>query len=403
MSDVPKKKGLSQDELIALIKDVAGSAIGEKIDGIMSKVTDQGNAITAISEARARRSAMDPKERKGLVVGGILAALALGKGDGDTAIKRAKEAKYDDDVIKALEASTGSAGGFLIEPEVSSDFIDLLTPRTVFRSMGVPTVTMDSGILQIPKLNASSSAYYVGENRDIPKSQPEFGQIQLSAKKLAVLVPMSNSLLRRGGSNVSSIVRNDALRSAALKEDVTFLRSAGGQFAPKGIRYWVPAAHVLPAGGGSTLADVTADMANLILLLEEANVPFSNPGWIFAPRTKMFLMTLRDGNGNYAFRDEMLRGSFWGMPFRSTTQIPRNLGGGTESEVYLVDFDDVIIGQTAALEVAMSTEASYRDENGDLQSAFSLDQTVMRMIMEHDLGVRHAESLAVLTEVTWAN
>jgi HK97 family phage major capsid protein len=139
----------------------------------------------------------------------------------------------------------------------------------------------------------------------------------------------------------------------------------------------------------------------MILALEENNVPFSNPGWIFSPRIAMFLMTLRDGLGNYVFRAEMQTGKFWGYPFRKTTQIPTNLGSGSDSEFYLADFDDVIIGDTMNIQVAVSEEASYRNENDELVSAFSLDQTVMRVLLEHDIVLRHDESVAVMTECPW--
>jgi HK97 family phage major capsid protein len=112
-------------------------------------------------------------------------------------------------------------------------------------------------------------------------------------------------------------------------------------------------------------------------------------------------MTIRDGNGNFAYRDEMLAGTLWGFPFGTTTAIPTNLGGGSdESEIYFVDFADAIIGEAQTLTVDASTEASYKS-GGNLVSAFSKDQTVIRAIEEHDFAMRHDASVAVLTAVKW--
>lgn len=409
MSQKPNKdaqaKSWTPEQLAAHIKDVCGKILAEQLEPLNKRVTDYGNWVDG---AKAGGGLTGPAvartlEQKGLVVGGIIAAMALSKGDPERALKHAKEVKGNDAVVKALEASTGTAGGFLIEPEVSSDFIDLLTPRAVVRSFGTPVMPMSSGTMMIPKLTAAASGYYIGENKDMVKSQQSFGAKKLTARKLAVMVPLSNDLLRRGGPKVNAIVRNDSLRSAALLEDVTFIRSQGTEYKPKGLRYLAASDNILVANGTVNLANVTFDLGRLVLALEEANVAFSNPGWIFAPRVAMYLYTVRDGNGNYAFRDEMNTGKFWGYPFKKTTQIPTNLGGGgDESEIYFADFDDVVIGQTLGLDVAVSTEASYKDENGDLVSAFSLDQTVMRLIMEHDLALRHDESVAVMTEVSWA-
>lgn len=91
-----------------------------------------------------------------------------------------------------------------------------------------------------------------------------------------------------------------------------------------------------------------------------------------------------------------------GFPYKSTTQIPINLGAGeNESEIYLADFADVLIGEVPGIEVGASSEAAYHD-GANLVAAFSLDQTVVKVVMQNDLAVRHAESVAVLTGVTWA-
>ena len=120
-----------------------------------------------------------------------------------------------------------------------------------------------------------------------------------------------------------------------------------------------------------------------------------------APRTALYLMNLRDGNGNMAF-PEMANGMLRMKPFKMTTQIPTNLGGGTESELYLADFAQVVVGEHMGIEVAMSTEAAYVDGTGTMRAAFSRDETVMRAIVQHDIGMRHLAALAILTGVTWA-
>lgn len=398
------KKSWTPEQLLKHIEEVCGKIVTEKLEPLQKTVTEHGSFLDA---SRKGATYDDPAkqrtlEQKGLLVGGIIAAVAGARTTEKSVLDFAKSIKGNDAVVKALEASSLTGGGALINEEVSSDFIDLLTPRAVVRSFGTPVLPMSSGTLTIPKLTAASTAYYIGESRDATKSQQAFGAKKLTSRKLAVLVPISNDLLRRGGARVNTIVRNDALRSAALKEDVTFIRAQGTEFTPKGLRYLAAADNVVAAQGTPTLTTVTEDLGNLVLLLEEANVAFTNPGWIFAPRTKQYLMTVRDGNGNYAFRAEMLTGKLWGYPYRTTTQVPRNLGSGSDSEVYLADFDDVAIGQTLAIEVAVSTEASYKDENDELVSAFSLDQTVMRLLLEHDIALRHDASVAVLTEVTWS-
>ena len=131
-----------------------------------------------------------------------------------------------------------------------------------------------------------------------------------------------------------------------------------------------------------------------------------------SPRTEMYLLTARDTSGVYAFRDEMVTGKLFGYPYAVTTNIPENLTVTVNStsvedttEVYLVDFADAIIGESTQLIIDASTEASYMDMVNStpvMYSAFSMDQTLIRVIAEHDFVMRHPESVAVLTAVKWS-
>ena len=56
----------------------------------------------------------------------------------------------------------------------------------------------------------------------------------------------------------------------------------------------------------------------------------------------------------------------------------------------------MILADELSPRVDISQEASFID-NGTAVSAFSQDLTVIRQITEHDLNVRHPESVAVLT------
>jgi HK97 family phage major capsid protein len=395
---------MTKEQLTQLIRETAGAVVAERIEAALAANGGRKSGAELISGGETtpleRRDDISSRD-KGLVLGGMLISLAASKMNPERAIDHAKKTGLGDAVVKALEVSTQGAGGVLVPPGETSEVIDALVPRTAVRSLGPTMMPLDNGVLPVPRLSATVSGSYIGETDNIGKEQQAFDNVVATAKRLAVIVPISNALLRRGGPRVQSIVRNDTLRGMAITEDSKFIRSNGTQFTPRGLRYHAAAANVIAANGTVNLANVTSDLGSLVLALEEANVAFTTPGWIFAPRTKQYLMTVRDGNGNYAFREEMLRGTFWGYPFRATTQVPKNLGsGGDESEVYLADFDDLVLAEALSMSVALSEEAAYI-ENGSLVSAFSKDQTVMRVIAEHDFVARHDQSIAVLTEVTW--
>jgi len=140
-------------------------------------------------------------------------------------------------------------------------------------------------------------------------------------------------------------------------------------------------------------------------LLEQADVDMADPAWIMSPRSKNFLMNLREAAGGNLIYPEMRNTSpsLLTFPVHVTTNIPNNLGGGAdESEIYLFNVSDSLIAEAGGLEIAADASASYI-EGSTLVSAFSRDQTVIRAIMSHDFAVLHEESVSVLTAVLYGS
>lgn len=343
---------------------------------------------------------------KGLTFARMFRTLAAAGGNPYVARQIAEE-NGDSGLFANQNMGSGAAGGFLVPEDVSSDIVELLRPASVVMGMGPMVVPMPNGNLTMNRIATGSTSSYIGEQQDVPATGVQFGQFKLSAKKLAALIPLSNDLLRSASTQVDRIVRDDVVMSTALRMDLAFLRGAGTEHSPRGMRFLlegtpVQATNVLAMTPSPNLVNVTTDLGRLELALLNANVPMTRAGWLMAPRTAMYLMNLRDGNGNIAF-PEMQAGRLRNKPYATTTQIPINLGGGsgTESELYLADFAHIVVGEHMGIEVSMSTEAAYRDAAGNLQAAFSRDETVMRAILQHDFNTRHLPAIAILTGVTW--
>jgi HK97 family phage major capsid protein len=212
------------------------------------------------------------------------------------------------------------------------------------------------------------------------------------------LVPISNDLLRRGGAKVDALVRNDLSRDIRVKTDLAYIRGDGTAGQPMGLKSLQ--GQTFAANGTVSVANTTDDLGTCLQLLGDANVDFDNPGWIMEWRTWRYLITARDGNNNLVWADEMARGTLMGFPFRVTSQIPRNLGAGTETELYFANFTDVVIGDATSILLDVSTEAAYHD-GSSVVAAFSLDQTVVRAIFETDMQTRYPESIVLVTGVKW--
>lgn len=340
---------------------------------------------------------------KGVRIARMTRAFAIAKGKQSDAAKVAREQFKDFRAAADLEAQNFAQAGFLLDENMSSEFIDLLMPRSVVRSLQPALAPLIGGALKMRKQTGGATALYIGESAKIPVSKPKGGWVRWSAKKLVALVPISNDLLRGGTSlRADEWVRNDMIRQVSKREDLAFIRDKGTEFTPMGLRYQVAAGNVFHAQAAPDLTKVTTDLGKLRLALRSADVDFLRCGYIMSPRTENFLMNLRDSLGNYAFRTEMLTGKLQGDPYRVTTQIPENLGGGgNESEIYYADFADVVIADAPGIGIEMSSEASYDDGAGNTISTFQSDETLIRVIEEHDIQLRHQESLAVLDQVIW--
>jgi HK97 family phage major capsid protein len=296
-----------------------------------------------------------------------------------------------------------SGGGWMIGESISSDFIELLRPQSVVRSLMPTMAPLVNGSLNVGKMKGGTTGYWIGETKAPTPSRITGGTVKASAKKCAAIALISNDLLRFAPVSADTMTRDDSVLAVNQAQDLAYIRSAGTEYRPKGLATWCPTANKLTMTATPTLATTRGDLGRMILALRKADVPFRRLGWIMSPRTEYWLMwQCADGNGNLFFNREMLEmGTLLGKPYRVTTQIPETLGGGTETELYLADFADVVITDGPEVAIEVSTEAAIYDSGGNVIAVFSEDQTALRVITYTDLIVRHEESLVMLTGLTW--
>lgn len=349
---------------------------------------DNGQSVTA------------PAEKKGVTVARMARALAAAKGIPQVAAMVASQSFGENHpATKALAASSGSSGGFLVPEQYSAEIVELLRASAVVRQAGARVMPM-SGTLLVPKITTGSSAAYVGENQNITKTEPKFGQIRLTARKLAAVVPISNDLLRTSNPAADDVVLGDLVAGLANTEDAAFIREDGTGNAPKGMYHWANAGNRTNSAG-TALANIETDIRTAIGKLINNNVRMVSPAWLMAPRSRAELEWIRDASGNKAFPEVGERNQLRGYPIYPTNNIPINLGAGSNAtEMYFVDMADAVIGEEMGILLDVSDTAAYHDGT-NVVAAFSQDQTVIRAIMKHDFAMRHDRSVAVIEAITW--
>ena len=358
----------------------------------------------------------DPKKGKGFKAAQFALGVVMAKGGMgfEKAAMFTQRRFGSSDVAKALNTAGVATGGALIPQDFASELIELLRAETVIRQSGPTTIPMPLGNMTIPRLAGGATAGFQGELDDISPSQETFDDLQLNAKKLTALVPVSNDLIRRAPIGVEQIVRDDLVQTVARREDLADMLGDGSGGSVIGLLNLAAAAlkitvNPFAATDNATIFNaVSATLFTLRLLLKQNMSRMIRPVWIMSPGTEAFLMGLITQFGMYAYKDEMEAGKLLGIPYKVSQQLPTNLatmnGGSTYyngAYLFLADFADVILAETMNMMVDASDVASYKDTGGNAVSAFVRDQTAFRIIEEYDFNIRHQASVAVAVLPGW--
>lgn len=309
---------------------------------------------------------------------------------------------FDNTRKKQQAISPGSSGGYIVPTIYIAQLIELLTAESVVAAMGATFLSnLQGSPVQIPRQSSGSAAYWVGENAAITPSTVAFEQLSLTPKKVGVLVKLSNTLIKLSNPSAEALVRRDIARSLALKIDLSALRGTGSANEPTGINLTSSIKTVaIGATGGALTFDHLIDME---YELAAANSLRGKLGYIFHPSIRRNLLKRKvaqysgDTAGSYIVAPvtEQVFQNWLGYPYKMTTQIPINLtkGGGTNlTEVYLANWEELIIGQWGGMEIMASQETS---------DAFEKDQTWVRVLQEVDIAVRHPESFCLINDATY--
>ena len=290
---------------------------------------------------------------------------------------------------KTLTASVPADGGFTVPIAFSPDYIKALYANTILEKLGVRKVPMPNGNLSIPKMTAKASAYWIGEAEKITSSQAQFGEVNLKAKKLASLTPISNDLLRYNAVGIDGWIADDLMRNAKVELDDAFLNGTGTAHTPLGLKN-VPGVQTWTPASGTALGLKTPN--GMLAKLKQANIPMENVKWLLNPMGEAWLEDLAFSSGPFAF-PSLDEGKLKGYEVIESATVGYNESGSPiTADFWVGDWSQFLWGVGYDISVEMSREGTFADGNGNQISAFQNDLTLVRLITEHDFGVKHPEA-----------
>lgn len=314
--------------------------------------------------------------------------------------------RFRGEYAKAFGTISDVAGGSLVAPPMLGDLIDLQRNMEVFPNAGATEVALPpNGRISFPKLTGGATAYWVGEGNAFTESQPTTGSLFLEAKKLGLLVTVSNELFRFTGPSTEGMLRVDMARQGALKADLSMLEGTGGTQIKGLITYpsntvWVQGTDPLLAYTVTSNLFQPNDAADMEALLpDQSGDPTAwvmrRNLWSKIRNRRWDTITAADGKGGFVF--DLTRSAADGIPLElegvkvvRSSQVSNTRGTGTQTYVILGNFRDWIIARFGVMELMANPWGT----------GYPNDQTVLRAIQTLDAGPRHAASFCFADALT---
>ena len=263
-------------------------------------------------------------------------------------------------ITKALNEATNSAGGYLVPEEWSNQLLALIQGKAVVMN-DLDVRQMATDVQYIPKITSGTTAYWVTETGAITESNTGYGQITLTAKKVASLVQASSEVLEDNNVDLANHLVDQMGADLAIAIDGTVLTGScvatcnTGAASPfYGLYHTASYTNTIDAAGnnltgaaawgtGATANGITASNISLKAIVnavtailsdkhEQPDVSYWNP------RTIGALISLTDSTTRPVLNQETYGspmiangtiGRLYGTQAKQSTQVPINIVYGT--------------------------------------------------------------------------
>lgn len=305
-------------------------------------------------------------------------AVAMTKGNLMHAERLAEERWKDTPEVSlvlkaAVSAGTTSATTWaapLVQyTDMANEFIELLRPRTILGKMsGVRRVPFN---VRISRQTAGVTGSFVGEGAPKPVNALAFDNITLTWAKAAVIVVLTDELVRFSNPSAEALVRADMISGISTYLDRRFIDPS---FA--GVANVSPASitnGIAPRQStGSTVAAITADAKAVMTAYANANQDLASAVWVMAPKTALALSLIRNIDDEFVFPTINVNGGTWfGFPVITSNAVGL-AGSPTDNFIALIDQSEVLLADDGGISIDMSQEASVEMNDAPTGGATSL-------------------------------
>lgn len=252
-----------------------------------------------------------------------------------------------------LVAGTSTMGGYTVGTDLIG-FVDLLKNRTHVIQAGATVLSGLQGLVAIPTLATSATAYWVAENVAPTEGALVFGQLTMSPKMLGAYVDVSRRLINQSSIDAENLVRNELVSQCAIALDLAALNGAGTGSEPSGILASTSVGTVTAGTNGG--APTWQNIVDLESAVANANADRGSLSYFINSKTRGKFKTVTKSTS-------AVTGFLWdngatpvnGYAAYVTNQLPSNGTKGTSSGICSAgifgNFADLMIGQWGGVDL----------------------------------------------------
>lgn len=300
------------------------------------------------------------------VVNALAAAVNLGGSD--------RLATAAADVSKAAvpfgtTTDSAFAGPLVQYQDMQSEFIELLRPMTILGRMNA--VRRVPFMMRAARQLTGVSGSFVGEGLPKPVGRQTYDNVTLGFAKAAVIVVLSDELVRFSNPDAEVRARDDMLRGIGTYLDQRFIDPSYAGVPNVSPASITNAARRVPSSG-TTLAAIDADVTAAFAEFAGANVDPSTAVWVMPATVALRLSMKRTGEDVKAFPELTMQGGTWyGLPVIVSNAMTA-AGSPAELQIALVTQEEVLLADEGGISIDMSNEASVQMNDTPSAGAQSL-------------------------------
>jgi len=306
--------------------------------------------------------------------------------------------------FKAMNEGTGSAGGFVVPQEWATEVFRVVEDFGLVAKLATK-FPMSGATLNVPRLSASVSVYWPGEGAVGTSAQPTFEQVQLEAKTLVGITPMSNELLADANISIITLLTTLFAEAIAGELDNQGLTGSGAPFtgvlSDAGVTVYQPA-----TSSTFTLAATPTFARTLISKIK----PWALQGACFVMHRSvwaLYQLVAASGTGNFmlsSFNPVItgntqangvqgfplgVAGTMWGYPVLLSDKMPSSTAISTKFVIF-GNLSHIFLGMRQDLAVAISQEATV-----DSVNLFAANMSAVRVTTRVAIAVGLPTAFAV--------